>query len=574
MIRSYGFWGTIFKNVVVPVSLGVVAFFFYRKIDGRIVVLERDVKGLDLLGKYKNLEMRLESNILYNSNITSQLNKNITETSKDVVSLSEKLGQLKSSIVTLDCLEEKISEMKSSFVTSDSLEEKLSEMKSSINKTLEDFKLYTNSEEDKDYEDAYDDEEEEKDYKGEKDDLSAATPASDGTSENIGSENQEYKDIKEDDEKKTNIVADGKSKTESNDEEVFDNEDNTPNEDLDTGLEEYDGYNDDIFFNDTDNKQKDIITQPQEQSDNKSDGNYNNRNDYNRDKEVMDLIQSLEQAKRRVDDLESIVAKHETGYSLFKLQACFGPSSPWIRKCIGVKQPKEQQKKDGLNDDTIKIPCSFFLNLPFSRILPMISYHCLFYMKGGNEEKKENMLKQEDTLEENKDNINNEKSNEMKFHLIDNENKEQKAEDDIRVEEVKKRSIALGLETSPEMFCVSLFRIIKTSVFFLDFGLKICYPSNATHESAKKIVKTFWDEFSTQLFSITPWCISLGFNLGQLLFFFSLSYSDFILYRNVWTREQVIAANEATQKKSKFKILFQEILDDFKIEIRVLEASI
>lgn len=562
MVRSYGFWGTIFKNVVVPVSLGVVAFFFYRKIDGRIVVLERDVKGLDLLGKYKNLEMRLESNILYNSNITSQLNKNITETSKDVVSLSEKLGQLKSSIVTLDCLEEKLSEMKSSFVTSDSLEEKLSEMKSSINKTLEDFKLYTNSEEDKVYEDGYDDEEEEKD------DLSAATPASDGTSENIGSENQECKDIKEDDKKKTNIVAEGKSKTESNDEEVFDNEENTPSEDLNTGLEEYDAYNDDIFFNDTDNKQKDIITQPQEQSDNKSAGNYNNRNDYNRDKEVMDLIQSLEQAKRRVDDLERIVAKHETGYSLFKLQACFSPSFPWIRKCIGVEQSKEQQRKEGLNDDTIKIPCSFFLNLPFSRILPMISYHCLFYMKKGNNENK----KEGEFNDINKDEMKEEKPmisegiNLFKEEVIDNK-EGNKAEG-------KKRSLFLSLETSPEMFCVSLFRIIKTSVFFLDFGLKIYYPSEATHENAREIVKTFWNEFSTQLFTITPWCIFLGFNLGQLLFFFSLSYSDLTLYNKVWKREQVIAANEATKKKSKFKILFQEILDDFKIEISVLEPSI
>ena len=596
MVRSYGFWGTIFKNVIVPVSLGVVAFFVYRKIDGRIVVLERDVKGLDLLGKYKNLEMRLESNILYNSNITSQLNKNITETSKDVVSLSEKLSQLKSSIVTLDCLEdkikevkssfvtsdcleEKISEMKSSFVTSDCLEEKLSEMKSSINKTIEDFKLYTNSgevttgeddydegEEDKDYDDDYDDEDEDEDYEEEKDDLSAATPASDGTGENIGSENQECKDIKEDDKKKTNIVADGKSKTESDGEEVFDNEDNTPKEDLDTGLEEYDAYNDDIFFNDTDNKQKDIITQPQEQSDNKSAGNYNNRNDYNRDKEVVDLIQSLEQAKRRVDDLERIVSKYEKGYSLFKLQACFSPSFSWIRKFIGVKQPKEQQKQEGLNDDTIKIPCSFFLNLPFSRILPMISYHCLFYMKKGNNDKKE-----EEIININNDEMKGEKPiisenfNLFKEEPINNK-EENKAEE-------KERSV-LGLETSPEMFCVSLFRIIKTSIFFLDFGLKIYYPLGAPHESAKTIVKTFWDVFSKQLFTITPWCIFLGFNLGpQLLFFFSLSYSDLILYGNVWNEKRVLAENEAT-KKSKFKILFQEILDDFKIEIRVLEPSI
>ena len=457
MIRSYGFWGTI------------------------------------------NLEMKLESNILYNGNITSQLNKNITEIRKDVVSLFEELNQLKSSIVTLDCLEEKINELKSSivtsecleekinevkssFVTSDSLEEKLSEMKSSINKTLEDFKIYTNSEEDKDYEDGYDDEEEEKDYEGEKDDLSAATPASDGTSKNIGSDNQERKDIKKDDEKKTNIVAEGKSKTESDGEDVFDNEDNTPSEDLDTGLEEYDGYNDDIFFNDTDNKQKDIITQPQEQSDNESAGNYNNRNDYNRDKEVVDLIQSLEQAKRRVDDLERIVAKHETGYSLFKLQACFGPSFHWIRKFIGVEQSKEQQKKEGLNDDTIKIPCSFFLNLPFSRILPMISYHCLFYMKKGNNENK----KEEEFNDINKDEMKGEKPIiSEKFHLKEGVINNEEEDKDNPIKEKKERSV-LGLETSPEMFCVSLFRIIKTSVFFLDFGLKICYPSNATHESAKR----------------------------------------------------------------------------------------
>ena len=125
MVRSYGFWGTFFKNVIVPVSLGVVAFFVYRTIDGRIVVLERDVKSLDLLGKYKNLEMKLESNILYNGNITSQLNKNITDIRKDVVSIFEKLNQLKSSIVTLDCLEEKINELKSSIVTSECLEEKI-----------------------------------------------------------------------------------------------------------------------------------------------------------------------------------------------------------------------------------------------------------------------------------------------------------------------------------------------------------------------------------------------------------------------------------------------------------------
>lgn len=524
MVRSYGFWGTFFKNVIVPVSLGVVAFFVYRTIDGRIVVLERDVKSLDLLGKYKNLEMKLESNILYNGNITSQLNKNITDIRKDVVSIFEKLNQLKSSIVTLDCLEEKINELKSSFVTLDYLEERLSELKSS-NKTFEKPKLHTNSGEvicDEDYEDK-------------KDVSSAATPVSDGTGENSGSENQECNDNKEDDEKKTNIVAEAKSKPESDDEDDSD-VDNSQYEDLDEGLEEYDAYNDDIFFNDTDSRQKDIITQQHEQIDNKGAGNYNNRNDYNRDKEVVDLIQSLEQTKRRVDDLERIVSKYETGYSLFKLQGCFGPSLTWLGERIDFKPFKELQKKD----DTIKFPCSFFLNSPFSRILPMISYHCLFYV---NDNKKEDQQQEEN-------NIINSKINLKEDNVI----KKGNGENPLRT-----------FETSPTMFCVSLFRIIKKSLFFLDFGLKICYPSDASDKTAMMIVKNFWDAFINQLFTRNPWCIFLGFNLGpQLLFFFSFSYYDWSCYKK--------ESQKSLNKKG--KILLKKIFDNFKIELRLLEVSI
>lgn len=558
MVRSYDFWGTFFKNVIVPVSLGVIVFFVYRKIDGRIVVLERDVKGLDLLGKYKNLETRLESNILYNGSITSQLNKNITETSKDVVSLSGKLNQLQSSIVTLDCLEEKLNEMKSSFVTSDCLKEKLSEMKSYINKTLEDFKLCTNSgevttgeddydeDEDEDYEDGYDDEnyeadhdEEEKDYEGEKDVLSAATPVSDGTGENRGSENQECKDNEEDDETKTNIVAEGKSKTESDDENDSD-VDNNQYKDLDTGLEEYDGYNDDIFFNDTDNKQKDIITQPHEQIDNKSAVDYNNR-----DKEVVNLIQSLEQAKSRVDDLEKIVSKYEKGYSLFRLQACFGPSFTGFGKYIGVVQPEKQQQKD----DNFKFPFSFFLNLPFSRILPMISYHCLLYKKKGKEKVQ-----------------GKEEAGIMENHIGEGENG-----DEIPGENVvngNRIHILDSLEISPTIFCVSLLRIIKTSLFFLDFGLKIYYPENESDENAKKIVGAFWKVFIDQIFTRFPWCIFLGFNLGhQLLCFFSFSYYDWCYYKQNCNFEE-------GDEKSRWKNLWCVMLDNFKIEIRLLEVSI
>ena len=572
VIRSYGFWGTFFKNVIVPVSLGVVAFFAYRTIDGRIVVLERDVKGLDLLGKYKNLEMKLESNILYNGNITSQLNKNITEIRKDVVSLFEELNQLKSSIVTLGYLEDKISEMKSSFVTSDCLEEKINEMKSYINKTLEDFKLYTNSGEVTTGEDDYDADEKNED---EKDVLPAATPASDGTGENRGAEDKECKDNKEDDGRKTNIVAEGKSKTESNDEEVFDNEDKTPNEDLDTGLEEYDGYNDDIFFNDTDNKQKDIITQPQEQSDNKSAGNYNNRNDYNRDKEVVDLIQSLEQAKRRVDDLEGIVSKYEKGYSLFKLQMCFGPSITWLGKLLGFEPFKELQPKNALPDDKAKFSCSFFLNLPFSRILPMISYHCLFYKKTGNNienEKKdeENKEKAENIILNKKDNVVggniSEKENIDTINIDINIKPEQKEEENIDLNE-KGRKPSDSLETSPTMFCVSLLRIIKTSLFFLDFGLKIYYP-NKPDENAGQIVENFWNEFIGTIFTIKPWGLFLGFNLGpQLLFFFSFSLQDCQRYK-------IECDNYIEGRKHKGRILLKKILDNFKIELRLLEVSI
>ena len=569
VIRSYGFWGTFFKNVIVPVSLGVVAFFAYRTIDGRIVVLERDVKGLDLFGKYKNLEMKLESNILYNGNITSQLNKNITEIRKDVVSLFEELNQLKSSIVTLGYLEDKISEMKSSFVTSDCLEEKINEMKSYINKTLEDFKLYTNSGEVTTGEDDYDADEKSEDAK---DVLPAATPASDGTGENRGAEDKECKDNKEDDEKKTNIVAEGKSRTESDDEEVFDNEDNTPKEDLDTGLEEYDGYNDDIFFNDTDNKQKDIITQPQEQSDNKSAGNYNNRNDYNRDKEVVDLIQSLEQAKRRVDDLEGMVSKYEKGYSLFKLQMCFGPSITWLGKLLGFEPFKELQPKNALPDDKAKFSCSFFLNLPFSRILPMISYHCLFYKKTGNNienEKKdeENKEKAENIILNKKDNVVggniSEKKNIDTNNIDINIKPEQKEEENIDLNE-KGRNPSDSLETSPTMFCVSLLRIIKTSLFFLDFGLKIYYP-NKPDENAGQIVENFWNEFIGTIFTISPWGLFLGFNLGpQLLFFFSFSWQDWKCQYDLYI----------DGRKHKGRILLKKILDNFKIEIRLLEVSI
>lgn len=569
VIRSYGFWGTFFKNVIVPVSLGVVAFFAYRTIDGRIVVLERDVKGLDLLGKYKNLEMKLESNILYNGNIASQLNKNITEIRKDVVSLFEELNQLKSSIVTLGYLEDKISEMKSSFVTSDCLEEKINEMKSYINKTLEDFKLYTNSGEVTTGEDDYDADEKNED---EKDVLPAATPASDGTGENRGAEDKECKDNKEDDNKKANIVAEGKSKTESNDEEVFDNEDKTPNEDLDTGLEEYDAYNDDIFFNDTDNKQKDIITQPNEQSDNKSAGNYNNRNDYNRDKEVVDLIQSLEQAKRRVDDLEGMVSKYEKGYSLFKLQMCFGPSITWLGKLLGFEPFKELQPKNVLPDDKAKFSCSFFLNLPFSRILPMISYHCLLYKKTGNNienEKKDegNKEKAENIILNKKDNVVggniSEKENIDTNNIDINIKPEQKDEENIDLNE-KGRKPSDSLETSPTMFCVSLLRIIKTSLFFLDFGLKIYYP-NKPDENAGQIVENFWNEFIGTIFTISPCGLFLGFNLGpQLLFFFSFSLQDWKCQYDLYI----------DGRKHKGRILLKKILDNFKIEIRLLEVSI
>jgi len=569
VIRSYGFWGTFFKNVIVPVSLGVVAFFAYRTIDGRIVVLERDVKGLDLLGKYKNLEMKLESNILYNGNITSQLNKNITEIRKDVVSLFEELNQLKSSIVTLGYLEDKISEMKSSFVTSDCLEEKIREMKSYINKTLEDFKLYTNSGEVTTGEDDYDADEKNED---EKDALPAATPASDGTGENRGAEDKECKDNKEDDGRKTNIVAEGKSKTESDDEEVFDNEDNTPKEDLDTGLEEYDAYNDDIFFNDTDNKQKDIITQPNEQSDNKSAGNYNNRNDYNRDKEVVDLIQSLEQAKRRVDDLEGIVSKYEKGYSLFKLQMCFGPSITWLVKLIGFEPFKELQHGNALLYDKGKFSCSFFLNLSFSRILPMISYHCLFYKKTGNNienEKKdeENKEKAENIILNKKDNVVggniSEKENIDTNNIDINIKPEQKEEENIDLNK-KGRKPSDSLETSPTMFCVSLLRIIKTSLFFLDFGLKIYYP-NKPDENAGQIVENFWNEFIGTIFTISPWGLFLGFNLGpQLLFFFSFSLQDWKCQYDLYI----------DARKHKGRILLKKILDNFKIELRLLEVSI
>jgi len=442
-------------------------------------------------------------------------------------------------------------------------------MKSYINKTLEDFKLYTNSGEVTTGEDDYDADEKNED---EKDALPAATPASDGTGENRGAEDKECKDNKEDDGRKTNIVAEGKSKTESDDEEVFDNEDNTPKEDLDTGLEEYDAYNDDIFFNDTDNKQKDIITQPNEQSDNKSAGNYNNRNDYNRDKEVVDLIQSLEQAKRRVDDLEGIVSKYEKGYSLFKLQMCFGPSITWLVKLIGFEPFKELQHGNALLYDKGKFSCSFFLNLSFSRILPMISYHCLFYKKTGNNienEKKdeENKEKAENIILNKKDNVVggniSEKENIDTNNIDINIKPEQKEEENIDLNK-KGRKPSDSLETSPTMFCVSLLRIIKTSLFFLDFGLKIYYP-NKPDENAGQIVENFWNEFIGTIFTISPWGLFLGFNLGpQLLFFFSFSLQDWKCQYDLYI----------DARKHKGRILLKKILDNFKIELRLLEVSI
>ena len=645
MIKKDAFWRTLFNYVLIPVFLFVVVFFFYKKVYSRIVFLERDVKQLDFSDKYKTLEMKLETNNVYIDNIILQFDKRISKINKDVTSLSDDVTSLKSSIVA----EDKFNELRSSVVTLDCLEDKLNDVRAFINKSLEEqSKLYSNlvevkkeeaerlkkEEEEKlqkdndeeeddvedefedneddvedgeddieddedeeddvedeeddeddveddedDYEDEEDDDEENEDDVEENEDVSfAPNTASDDTGENRGSENQECTDNKEDDKKKANVVADGKSKTESDDENDSDVE-NNQYKDLDEVLEDYDDYNEDIFFNDTDNKKKDVITQPNEQIDNKS-----AIGDYNRDKEVENLIQSLEQAKRRVDDLEGIVSNYEKGYSLFKLQACLGPSITWLMELI-----------DKEKNDRKKIPCSFFLNLPFSRILPMISYHCLFYTNRGNEEGKENILNEEeiDKKEENNNieneineenfkdgnNINNENNkvggkNISNKEIINEKNAVKNINGGKKINDIIKdkngRNIGDVLETSPTMFCVSLLRIIKTSLFFLDFGFKIYYPEKPD-ESALTIVKNFWGEFKGKIFTRDPWCLFLGFNLGpQLLCFFSFSCSDWSSFRDDWDAQRA----RMDEGELECGILFKKILDNFTIEIRFFEVSI
>lgn len=128
----------------------------------------------------------------------------------------------------------------------------------------------------------------------------------------------------------------------------------------------------------------------------------------------------------------------------------------------------------------------------------------------------------------------------------------------------KGRKPSDSLETSPTMFCVSLLRIIKTSLFFLDFGLKIYYP-NKPDENAGQIVENFWNEFIGTIFTIKPWGLFLGFNLGpQLLFFFSFSLQDWKCRYDLYI----------DGRKHKGRILLKKILDNFKIEIRLLEVSI
>ena len=261
---------------------------------------------------------------------------------------------------------------------------------------------------------------------------------------------------------------------------------------------------------------------------------------------------------------------------------------------------------DKEKNDRKKIPCSFFLNLPFSRILPMISYHCLFYIKRGDEGRKDDLLKGEkiDKKEESNNieneikeegfkgeanNINNENNEEINKAMLKEEVIEGEKDENVNNKNKKKalllkrnnakdyikdkngRNIGDVLETSPTMFCVSLLRIIKTSFFFLDFGFKIYYPENASDKTAKEIVKNFWDGFGKQIVTREPWCLFLGFNLGpQLSCFFSFSCSDWSSFIKDWGTQRA-RMDEGELECGK---LFKKILDNFTIEIRFFEVSI
>ena len=203
----------------------------------------------------------------------------------------------------------------------------------------------------------------------------------------------------------------------------------------------------------------------------------------------------------------------------------------------------------------------------------MISYHCSFYIDKNKENNKEQQeidpsIEKSEVIEKKEE----PKIVENIIHFDTNINNEaekpKENEEDIKAVDKKGTNLLLGLATSPKMFCVSLLRIIKTSLFFLDFGLKIYYPEGETHESAKKIVTTFLNAFKGGLFKPGPWCIFLGFNLGpQLLFFFSFSWQD-------WQRYNLEYQGNDPDKISRAKFLFKKTLDNFNIQIRLLEVSI